>query len=90
MAASEYPKISTKAGVLEDIAHHRGETCLVKLKVKYEREKDWTYHEVWMKPGWESAWIWKSAYDWMRAEQMYTKYRMSDVEEACFYEFKLV
>lgn len=88
--SQELPKIYASPGIMRDIAKHRGEPCLVRLKVKYSTESDWVRHEVWMPPGWESAFIWKSAFDWMKSEQMYTKYKMSEVEEAEFYEFKLV
>lgn len=90
MGQSDYPKIATLNDTMMDFNRHRGKPCLVKLKVKYKCEKDWVYHELWMIPGWESAYIWRDAYAWMRSEQMYTKYQMTEIEEAQFYEFKLV
>ena len=87
---SDYPDIKYYQGFMLDINRDRGLPCLVKLKVKYRSEKNPVSYELWMKPGWESGFLWQEAYRIIRNEQAYTKYKMSDVEEAKFESFKLV
>lgn len=84
MAESEFPQIGCKDALRRELETNRGRPCVVILNVKYNKEKDWTKYELWMTPGWESGFLWRDAYATIRAEQAYTKYRMSDVEEARF------
>jgi hypothetical protein len=68
----------------------KGACCLIVLKVKYAKEKDWIVQRLWMIPGWEQQDIWQKAYKWIWKDIKKRDYLISEIEEAKFDSFKLV
>ncbi len=75
------------------INRNRGACCRIRLRVKWNDEKDWLDHIIWMVPGWEPTDIWKEAYAFIDEQNMTYLNLIGEpaiVEEARLDEFKLV
>lgn len=85
--------IKSTIEINDAINAHKGEACRVKLCVKYEIEKDWIDHYLWMVPGWRPLEIWRDAYSWLNQQDKFyfqLVRQHAKVEEVHVEEFKLV
>lgn len=87
---SNLPTIGVPGEIGRAFGTHKGESCLVVLKVKYRSEKDWLYQRLWMVPGWEQTDIWQKAYKWLKNDAKLLYYDLAEIEEVRFHSFKLV
>ena len=60
------PQIKASNETHLDINALEGKSCLVKVFVKYEQNRDWTKLDLWLEPGWQIADIYKNAYRLIR------------------------